>query len=126
MQLHELSYTRQWGPFRVDALGLVSLLGTDEVNAALGRLTSNYFSKYLPLLSAFVGANDKYAQPLPGFCMYNISDAVATTDLAGWFSRWVLSQEITHTSTNVSINEINREQKVRGISIVFQVPQPAY
>jgi hypothetical protein len=37
-----------WSPFKIDALGLVTLIGTDEINRAVGRLSVNEVTEFLP------------------------------------------------------------------------------
>lgn len=42
------SHLKAWQPFRLDALGLVTLLGADEVNNAVGRLVKSRWLEYMP------------------------------------------------------------------------------
>jgi hypothetical protein len=98
-----LPILKNWSPFRIDALGLVTLLGVDELNIALGRLVRNRYTEYLPLLGGFIVAQDRIVKPLPGFVVYNITDGVMATDVAGWFSRW-LSVNLTWSSTTLHIS----------------------
>ena len=93
-----------WTPFKIDALGLISILGADEVDRSIGRLSRSCLTEYLPLISSFVIANDGIRSPIPGFVLYNISDGICATDLAGWFSRWLLSQDLTYNCTTLTIN----------------------
>ena len=89
-----------WAPFHIDALGIVTLLGAEEVNTAVGRLCNNrWFFDCLPLLAANLIAADKITKPVPGFTLYNVSDGIVATDVAGWFSRWLLSQRL-HFATS--------------------------
>ncbi|EXJ67278.1 uncharacterized protein A1O5_09291 [Cladophialophora psammophila CBS 110553] len=86
-----------WTPFHIDALGLVTLLGAEEVNAAVGRLVSSAYLEYLPLLGAYVVAGNRFTEKAAGFNLYNISQGIHTTDLAAWLTRWMLSQEFETT-----------------------------
>lgn len=90
-----------WSPFQIDALGLVTLLGAEEVNSAVGRLVASSYLEYLPLLGAFVIAGNRFQDKAAGFNLYNISHGIHTTDLAGWLTRWMLSQSFESTRSFV-------------------------
>lgn len=90
-----------WSPFKIDALGLVTLLGAEEVNAAVGRLVRSAYLEYLPLLGAFVIAGDRFTEKAAGFNLYNISQGIHTTDLSAWLTRWMLSQDFEVTRSYV-------------------------
>jgi hypothetical protein len=85
---------KRWQPFKLDALGLVTLLGEKEVDQSLGQLQRRKYTEFLPLLAAFVVAGDRFNDEQAGFALYNISDAILTTELKGWFTRWLSSQKI--------------------------------
>ncbi|OAP63169.1 hypothetical protein AYL99_02396 [Fonsecaea erecta] len=87
----------KWEPFHIDALGLVTLLGAEEVDAAVGRLVSSAYLEYFPLLGAYVIAGNRFIEKAAGFNLYNISQGIHTTDLAAWLTRWMLSQEFEAT-----------------------------
>ena len=55
----------KWQPFRIDALGLVTLLGSEEVNRSIGTLQRRRFTEWLPLLAAFVIAGDRFTDEQP-------------------------------------------------------------
>ncbi|KAK3316860.1 hypothetical protein B0H66DRAFT_306813 [Apodospora peruviana] len=78
-------------PFRLDALGLVSLVGALEVATAIGALQRNWITDYLPLLGSFLVAEDRLTTPLPGFTLYNASDGFYVPVVSGWFSRWLIA-----------------------------------
>ncbi|KAJ5168400.1 uncharacterized protein N7482_003994 [Penicillium canariense] len=78
----------------IDALGLVTLLGAEEMNRSIGRLVPSLYLDYLPLLGAFVVAGNQFTEKKPGFALYNISEGIMTSELAGWFSRWLQGQEL--------------------------------
>ena len=90
-----------WSPFKIDALGLVTLLGAEEINAAVGRLVSSAYLEGLPLLGAYVIAGDRFTEKVAGWNLYNISQGIHTTDLAAWLTRWMLSQEFETTRSYV-------------------------
>ncbi|OCT46940.1 hypothetical protein CLCR_02331 [Cladophialophora carrionii] len=92
---------RHWSPFNIDALGLVTLLGAEEINAAVGRLVASAYLEYLPLLGAYVIAGDRFTEKSAGWNLYNISQGIHTTDLAAWLTRWMLSQNFETTRNYV-------------------------
>ncbi len=83
----------QWAPFKIDALGLVTLLGAEEINASVGRLVRSHFLEYFPLLGAFVISGNSFRNKEAGFNLYNITQGIHTTDLAAWLTRWMQSQK---------------------------------
>lgn len=92
-----------WAPFRIDALGLVTILGAEELNLAIGRLARNKYTEYLPLLGGYIIAQNSITKPIPGFTVYNISDGIMATDVTGWFARWLTCQDLTWASTTLHI-----------------------
>ncbi|KAJ0419711.1 hypothetical protein BJY00DRAFT_313857 [Aspergillus carlsbadensis] len=62
-----------WAPFQFDALGLLTLLGVQEVDAALSRLAPSYW------LEAFIFTNN----------------------LAAWFTRWITAQDFANVRSVV-------------------------
>lgn len=96
-----LTRFESWAPFRVDALGIVTILGADQMDLVLGRLAHTGFSTFLPLLGAYKAADNSIVKPIPGFTLYNVSDGVLATDINGWFARWLLCQDLTFTSTTL-------------------------
>lgn len=107
-----LDYVGEWSPFRIDALGLVTLLGAEEVDSAVGRLVENPWVEYLPLLAAFVVAGNRYVQPKSGYVLYNISDGIMATDVAGWLSRWLGAQQLKWNTTTFTWNVRRRPRNV--------------
>lgn len=90
-----------WHPFSIDALGLVTLLGAEEVNACIGRLVQSRWLEYMPLLAGFVIAGDRFRSKSPLFQLYNISSGIETTDMSFWFTRWILAQDFEITRSLV-------------------------
>ena len=88
-----LNYAAQWSPFRLDALGLLTMLGGPEMSQAVGHLGFHRFTEYLPILGAYTVPSNDFTQPLSGFTLYNITDAIVSTSFSGWFSRWLIAQE---------------------------------
>jgi hypothetical protein len=91
----------KWQPFQIDALGLITLLGAEEVNASVGRMVRSTWLEYLPLLGAYVIANERFREKEAGYNIYNISQGIHTTDLASWFSRWIKAQDFEQTRSFV-------------------------
>jgi hypothetical protein len=100
----------EWQPFKVDALGLVTLLGAQEIDHAIGRLVPSRWLEYMPLLAGHVIAGDQFRQKKPAFNWYNVTSGIHTTDLAAWFSRWLMAQGFTPTRTVVWW-EVVRDQR---------------
>ncbi|RYP12559.1 hypothetical protein DL765_007261 [Monosporascus sp. GIB2] len=69
----------QWTPFRIDALGLVTVFGAEEIS-------SNHL-----------------ADPIPGFMLHDIIDGILATDIAAWFTRWLLCYPITYAATTIRL-----------------------
>jgi hypothetical protein len=88
-----------WKPIRIDALGLVTLLGAEEVNKSVGALQRRRLTEWLPLLAAFVVAGDRFSDEQTGYALYNVTDGIHTTELKGWFTRWLSSQDIRNSTT---------------------------
>jgi hypothetical protein len=78
---------------RVDALGLVTMLGAADVDASVGRLVPSRYLEYLPLLGAFVLAGNNFTSKRPGFQLANLTSDIITGEVAAWFSRWLLAQD---------------------------------
>jgi len=95
-----LTYLSRWSPFRIDALGLVTLIGAEEVNKAVGRLVQSRYTKFLPMLGAYLIAGNQFTANAPGYTLYNVTDAIMTTSVSGWLTRWLDSQKLK-TSTSV-------------------------
>lgn len=101
-----------WQAFRIDALGLVTMLGTDQLNRSVGRLVRNPYFEYLPLLSAFTVSSNQITEPVPGFSLYNVSSAITTNELSGWFSRWLLSQNLRRSGTKLEVTVDSRPRSL--------------
>ncbi|KAF7513249.1 hypothetical protein GJ744_010645 [Endocarpon pusillum] len=91
----------EWSPFRIDALGIITMIGSDQVESAVGRLVNSRYVEYLPLLGAFAIASDQFADARSGYALYNITDGITTTDLAGWFVRWCSAQKFAKSDSTV-------------------------
>ncbi|KAF3481847.1 uncharacterized protein GIQ15_04606 [Arthroderma uncinatum] len=105
--LASLRTLKDWSPFSIDALGLVTMLGGNEVDIAVGRLVQNPYAEFLPMLGAYVFANDHFTAQLPGFALYNITDSIMTTEVKGWLVRWLKMQNL-RTSTSCFTWNIER------------------
>ena len=102
-----LAHLKHWAPFHIDALGIVTILGADQMDLVLGRLAKAGFSGLLPLLGAYKIADNSIVKPISGFTLYNVSDGILATDVTGWFTRWLLCQDLTFTSSTLSISVNN-------------------
>ncbi|KAI9850784.1 MAG: hypothetical protein M1830_006959 [Pleopsidium flavum] len=105
-----LEQLKDWAPFRIDALGLVTILGAGEVDLTVGRLVYNRYTEYTPILAGFIIAGDNITKPVPGFTLYNITDAILATDVTGWFARWLTCQDLSWNSSTLHIS-VNRHQR---------------
>ncbi|KAE8454443.1 hypothetical protein EG329_000065 [Mollisiaceae sp. DMI_Dod_QoI] len=102
----------EWSPFRLDALGLVTLIGADEVNQAIGRLVASRYTTFLPLLGQYLIAGNQFTKPIPGFTIFNLTDSFRTTSIAGWFSRWLRSQKIKTSTTVFEWTVLSEDQRL--------------
>ncbi|KAF2500700.1 hypothetical protein BU16DRAFT_602708 [Lophium mytilinum] len=104
----------RWAPFKIDALGLVTLLGVPEVDQAIGKLTYHRYLEFFPLLGAHIVACNAYLKPIPGFELYNLTDEIKATDVSGWFARWILGHsrtEVQDARTVIRITDKETEQQ---------------
>lgn len=99
LPLDELKAWSDKVPFKMDALGLVTLLGADQVSTAIGSLQRRRYTGALPLLAAFVLAGDRFTSVQPGFTAYNLGDGITSAEMSGWFTRWLMCQNINNTTT---------------------------
>jgi hypothetical protein len=105
-----LDRAKEWQPFKLDALGLVTILGTAEMDRTIGCPNYNRCTEYLPLLAGFIIAGNNFTAPLPGFTVYNITDGIVATDVAGWFARWLMCQNFKWNAStlHIAVNAKNR------------------
>jgi hypothetical protein len=99
LPLHDLKAWSDKLPFKMDALGLVTLLGADQVSTAIGSLQRRRYTGALPLLAAFVLAGDRFTSVQPGFTLYNVTDCFVYTSMSGWFTRWLMCQNVNNSTT---------------------------
>lgn len=97
-----LHYIFKWTPFHIDALGIVTMIGAEQINQLVGRLVATRYSEYLPLLGAYVIASNSFTEAYSGFNLFNIPAGIMTTDIAGWFSRWCLAQDFSRGCSSVT------------------------
>ncbi|KAF2191658.1 hypothetical protein K469DRAFT_555250 [Zopfia rhizophila CBS 207.26] len=101
-----------WSPFRIDALGIITMIGVEQVDSAVGRLVRSRYAEYLPLLGAFVFASDQFADARSGYVLYNISAGITTTSMAGWFARWCIAQNFSRSDNMVRWSVDSTPKKV--------------
>ena len=110
MTVPALTTVKAWSPFKIDALGLITLLGADAIRKTLGQLVYSPW-EYFPLLAGHIFADDSIADPIPGFVLYNVTEGVVATDLSAWFTRWLLCQDLTSCSTVLKIRHAGHQDK---------------
>jgi hypothetical protein len=103
----------------IDALGLVTLLGAEEMDRSIGRLVPSLYLDYLPLLGAFVVAGNRFVVKKPGFALCNISAGIMTTELAGWFSRWLQTQSFNQVRSIVTWEVAERPRRWTSFIVGF-------
>jgi hypothetical protein len=99
LPLHGLKVWSDKVPFKMDALGLVTLLGADQVSTAIGSLQRRRYTGALPLLAAFVLVGHRFTSIEPGFTLYNVTESITSTNMSGWFTRWLMCQRINSATT---------------------------
>ncbi|KAH0041004.1 hypothetical protein KCU78_g1026, partial [Aureobasidium melanogenum] len=119
LPLHGVKLWSQRSSFKIDALGLVTFLGADEVDLAVGSLQRRRFTEWLPLLATFIVTGKRFAVEQPGFVLYNLDDGIITTELKGWFSRWLSTQTINNGTTRFVWEE--NMAKPQGVGLVAPV-----
>ncbi|KAF4233296.1 hypothetical protein CNMCM6805_009386 [Aspergillus fumigatiaffinis] len=102
---------RYWQPFRIDALGLITLLGAEDINVWVGRLSQSKFTEYMPFLAGFIIAGDRFRIPNQSFHLYNITKGVYTHELAAWFTRWVQCQKFETTRSIVNWEVVSKPRQ---------------
>ena len=112
LPLHGLKAWSDNVPFKMDALGLVTLLRADQVSTAIGSLQRRRYTGALPLLAAFVLAGDRFTSIQPGFTCYHVTHEYMSTEMAGWFTRWLTCQRINNSTT---VFEWKRRQIAPGL-----------
>jgi hypothetical protein len=102
--MHSLLDISSWAPFKIDALGIVTLLGADILRRTTPRLVRNPYSEFLPHLAAHIYADNSIAETLPGYTLFNITDGIKATDLSAWFTRWLSCQTLGWQQTTLHIH----------------------
>ncbi|KAF3904667.1 hypothetical protein ABW21_db0207782 [Orbilia brochopaga] len=111
--MYFLPHLKNWAPFKIDALGLITIVGTVEVDRAIGRLVRSAYAEFAPLLGAYTVASNQITETIPGFTLYNISDGIKATDLTGWFTRWLTCQPLKYNATVITTT-ISPAMPLRG------------
>ena len=91
------------GALQTRCPGLVTIFVAKEMNTSIGNLTHSWATTWLPVLGSYAVANDEIAAPEPGFVLYNITDGIMATDVAAWFTRWLMSSPLTYTATVIRL-----------------------
>ncbi|KAK2048732.1 hypothetical protein LZ31DRAFT_550105 [Colletotrichum somersetense] len=103
-----LQHLGEWSPFSIDALGLITLLGSEALDTVLGQMICNPVTQYLPLLGGQIIASNSIVSPRIGFALYNVNDGIKATDLAGWFARWLSCEGAQFSGTTLRIRREKR------------------
>lgn len=96
---------------RIDALGLVTLLGAEKMDRSIGRLVTSRYFDYLPLLGAYTVAGNRITEKKTGYALYNISAGITTWELAGWFSRWLQAQHFHKVRSKVTWEVVDQRRR---------------
>ncbi|KAK5124454.1 hypothetical protein LTR85_001671 [Meristemomyces frigidus] len=102
------NFLRDWAPFSFDAVGLVTLLGSEEVNKSIGSLQRRRFSEFFPLLAGFVVAGDYFTDGESGYALFNITAGIYTTEIKPWFTRWLSLQHVNQETTVFTFETVPR------------------
>lgn len=98
---------------------VVTFLGAEEMDRSVGRLMPSEYLDYLPLLGAFTVAGNRFTEKKTGYSLYNISAGVMTSELAGWFSRWIQAQPFHRVRSKVSWEVVDRPHRWKPFLIGF-------
>lgn len=103
---------KAWQPFKLDALGIITLLGTDSLRQSMSRLVQSGFVEYLPLLAPQIIADNTITNGVPGFTLFNITDGILATDLSAWWTRWLTCQDV---NWNTTVLDVSSEKRMRPL-----------
>lgn len=103
----------------------MTIFGVNEADFVVGQLTRDCFTDFLPLLGGYVVANNQITHELPGFALYNITDGIQATDVAGWFCRWLLCRNLTSCSARCPTAKWSRSRPRAASSLTtLRPPRP--
>jgi hypothetical protein len=90
---YPLGFIKDWSErsFKFDAISILAILGSSEVDQAVGTLMRRRYTEFLPLLAGQVIASNSFTSSLRGFIMYNLTDVVKTTELNESFARILMA-----------------------------------
>lgn len=108
--------------FRIDALGLITLLGSQELDLAFGSLRETPLFDALPTFAPFLGVGTFLTTPVSGFHLYNITDAILATDVSTWFGRWLSRQDLTWNSDIISVSRTQHQGQTGSVIKVLFLP----
>lgn len=100
-----------WSSFKLDALGLITLLGAEEVDIAIGQLTRSTWCEFLPIMASNIVAADKFRKPIPGYGWYQITDGFTSKYVSSWFARWLQAQHLASNSSVIHVRETTKAEK---------------
>ena len=108
-------------PFKIDTLGIITILGADSLRASISRLVPNQFAEYLPLLTAQIFADNTIADSVSGFTLHNITDGILATDLSTWWTRWLLCQKLNWNTTTLQVIPLPQPQPLFTMSCAVTI-----
>ncbi|KAK7942554.1 uncharacterized protein PG986_011667 [Apiospora aurea] len=116
-----LATISEWAPFQLDALGLVTIFGAKEMNMSIGNLVQSWATEWVPVLGSYAVANNELTEPGQGFILYNITDGIMATDVAAWFTRWLMSYQLNYTSTTIRLRTSGRPMSTTHRTCAFLI-----
>lgn len=97
------------------ALSLSSVRTRSALPSDASLPTAICFS--LPTVGSYVFAAKSFMVPIPGFQVYNIEDQILTTDVPGWFGRWLLSQTLKANATKIDVTYQPSPRRLGGETV---------
>src|SRR5438045_2794544 len=89
-----IKWLLKWVLFKIDAVGLATPHGADDVNRAIGCLSKSPTDR---VPAGFVVARDSKRVTVPRFAVYNISNGIDATVITGspnWLRDGILGDNI--------------------------------
>lgn len=83
------------------------MLGAEEIDASVGRLLPSRYVEFLPYLGAFILAGDRFRTKPSGFTVYETKGGVKSTELSGWFARWLKGHDFHQVHHRVDWKILN-------------------
>ena len=91
------------------------------MSLAVGNLTFNRLTEFLPILGAYTVPSNDFTEPLSGFTLYNITDSIVSTSFSGWFSRWLLAQKASENNTVITWTVHHRKPRRKRVWLALAI-----